>query len=94
MSQATGRNKNTLAGIVNDLESLLIDVKPHAAKSAMMGTLGNLPIPCPNPVSLLSSMLYFVDNKNRRSDYGWLYFIQSPNEASPQTDKLYRMPST
>jgi hypothetical protein len=62
---------------VNDLESLLIDVKPHAAKSAMMGTLGNLPIPFLNPFSLLSSMLDFVDNKNRQSDYGWLYFIQS-----------------
>jgi hypothetical protein len=62
---------------VHDLESLLVDVRPHATHSAIMGALGNIPMPFPNPVSLLSSMLDFVDNKNRRSDYGWLYFMQS-----------------
>jgi hypothetical protein len=62
---------------VADLESLATDVRPRATTSAIIGTLGNIPTPFPNPVSLLSAMFDFVDKKNRQSDYGWVYFIQS-----------------
>jgi len=50
--------------------------KPNLKKDIAIGVLGNIPIPIPNPVAILSSMQTVREDLKIKKDFGWLFFIQ------------------
>jgi hypothetical protein len=59
-----------------DLEILAQDVNPSIVQSGIIGALGSIPLEIPNPLSAIARGLSFLEQRDRNSRYGWLYFVQ------------------
>jgi hypothetical protein len=81
--------------------SLIKAVVGSPVQSAILGILGNIPIPLPvpNPVGLYSSLKDYFLHKKLKSEFGWIpylaniaeastYFTKSPTPPIPGIEKI------
>jgi hypothetical protein len=66
-----------------DLRELARTVEPDRTSAWAKAVTSNLPLPMPlNPLSLVASATDLIETYDRKTRFGWLYFLFELNEAA------------